>query len=92
MIKPELKKKRDIRLNVLIEKFQKKLKEAKRMENNKKKAMEYAPNQTNKNTYERSDQKQTHTNEVNVCERKQSQDVVSETSEEVAPLLKRKYK
>ena len=62
MIKPELKKKRDIRLNVLIEKFQKKLKEAKRMENNKKKAMEYAPNQTNKNTYERSDQKQTHTN------------------------------
>ena len=34
----------------------------------------------------------THTNEVNVCERKQSQDVVSETSEEVAPVLKRKYK
>ena len=34
----------------------------------------------------------THTNEVNVCERKQSKDIVSETSEEVAPLLKRKYK
>ena len=33
-----------------------------------------------------------HTDEVNVCKRKQSQDVVSETSEEVAPLLKRKYK
>ena len=69
MIKPELKKKRDIRLNVLIEKFQKKLKEAKRMENNKKKAMEYAPNQTNKNTYERSDQKQTHTDVANENER-----------------------
>lgn len=33
MIKPELKKKRDIRLNVLIEKFQKKLKEARKTTN-----------------------------------------------------------
>lgn len=33
MIKPELKKKRDIRLNVLIEKFQKKIKEMKKMIN-----------------------------------------------------------
>lgn len=47
MIKPELKKKRDIRLNILIEKFQKKLKEAKRMTNkaeNMREAMEYDPN------------------------------------------------
>ncbi len=33
-----------------------------------------------------------HTDEVNVCERKQSKDIISETSEEVAPVLKRKYK
>lgn len=52
MTTPELKEKRDIRLNVLIEKFQKKLKEAKRMANKaekKRKAMEYAPNRTNTN-------------------------------------------
>ncbi len=33
MLNPELKKKRDVRLNVLIEKFQKKLKEMKKMIN-----------------------------------------------------------
>lgn len=65
MIKPELKKKRDIRLNALIEKFQKKLKEAKRMTNNKKKAMEYAPNQTNKSANKHSKWEQTHTDVAN---------------------------
>lgn len=34
----------------------------------------------------------THTNVENVCERKQSKNIVSETSEEVALVLKRKYK
>lgn len=34
----------------------------------------------------------THTNVENVCERKQPKNIVSETSEEVAPVLKRKYK
>lgn len=72
MTTPELKKKREVRLKILMEKFQKKLKEAKRMANNKKKTMEYAPNQTNKNAYERSDQKQTHTDEADGYDRKQS--------------------
>lgn len=41
---------------------------------------------------ERIEPLRTHTNVENVCERKQSKNIVPETSEEVAPVWKRKYK
>lgn len=52
MTTPELKKKREVRLNVLIEKFQRKLEEVDRMTNKaekKRKAMEYDPSETHTN-------------------------------------------
>ncbi len=57
MTTPELKKKREVRLKILMEKFQKKLKEVKKMTNkaeNKREAMEYEPNETNTNAYGRN--------------------------------------
>ena len=62
MITPELKKKREVRLKTLMEKFQKKLKEVNKMTNKaerKRNTMEYDPNGTNKNAYKRSNQERT---------------------------------